>query len=97
MTKIFPIVVNDEFTNLERLQHDVNARINLLSFLINSNNITSDSFRLYEQEYLALYTEYEHAKSQFETSVVRPLAKEDNIEIFTWSLDFENHTVTIQY
>lgn len=88
------IIVKDEIINLiESLQYEVDARKDLIAFMISKNFDTStDSFKRYQKEYMEFYTQYNAAKNELENLYLK---KYKNKKIM-WNLDFNNKTLTIQ-
>lgn len=98
MTKTFPIDANNTtYTNLHRLQNDTDARKSLLAFLISNNSNHSEAFLDYEQQYIALFEEYNNVKGQFEEEIIRPIAEEEHLSVYSWFVNFNNGTVTLQW
>lgn len=86
---------NELLKQLEQVQHDINAHLTLLGYLINSNSIKSDAFYEYEKQYLELHQTYDNLKAQFEREVIRSQFKD--AEVFNWDVDFNTKVVTIKW
>lgn len=97
MTKEF--YVKDEhkplLLKLEQLQYDATAHINVLGYLISSENIHSDAFNEYQTEYMTINAEYEKTKAQFEAEVIQPEMSNEKTS-YNWSVSFYTGLVTIK-
>ena len=86
------IIIEDRafIDDLERLQFEVQARQNIIGYMFD-NNIKSEAFDQYHEEYLDLFKQYEKKKSEVEMLYVKPAFPEDN----NWNLDFASGELTI--
>ena len=87
-TKQVPVGLRDY---LERLSYEVDARKDLLAFLLERGQEESDSFRRYHREYVDLRAQYELAKKELADRFVAPEHPEG-----VWRLDFATATLTIE-
>lgn len=76
---------------LERLSYEVDARKDLLAFLVEREQDGSDSFKRYHKEYVDLRAEYEMAKKKLADRFVSPDYPDS-----TWKLDFSTCVLTIE-
>ena len=94
MQKIIKIE-NQDFVNLiESLHYEVNARKELISFIVSKDmGIDTDTFKKYNKEYMEFYIQYMEAKNKLEEMYVRTAVENP----MNWNLDFETGEVTIEY
>ena len=92
-TKIIP--VHEEIVlEIEKLQYEVNARKEVIAYLINKNiDMDNTTFIKYNDEYLEYYIKYNMAKNKVEKDFVYT-AVENPIN---WNLDFGTKKITITY
>ena len=76
--------------DLERLQFEVQARQNIIGYILN-NDIKSETFDQYHAEYIDLFRQYEKKKLEVETLYVKPALPTAT----KWELDFETGELTI--
>lgn len=86
------IVKDTEFIReLESLQYEVQARKNIIIYILESNSVNSNIFDNYHKEYVNYFKAYEKKKQDLEQKFVYPnCAKAKN-----WSLDFATGELTI--
>lgn len=87
------VIENQEKVNyLESLCYEVNARKDLLHYMIQSGTgPDNEAFRAYHDEYRRFFVQYEAAKAELEREYVKPLG--DNLR---WDLDFKTRKLTIR-
>jgi hypothetical protein len=86
------IIIEDrEFIkDLERLQYEVQARKNIIGYMLESN-IKNECFEQYHAEYLDFFTKYEKKKHEVEIFYVKPAKSNAK----NWNLDFNSGELTI--
>lgn len=86
------IIIEDRnfINDLERLQFEVQARRNIIGYILN-NDIKSETFNQYHAEYIDLFRQYEKKKLEVETLYVKPVLPTAT----KWELDFETGELTI--
>lgn len=77
--------------HMEGLMYDVNARKDLLAFMINNNMSNSEDFKIYHKEYVDSLVTYEKAKKQLSAEYI-----EKDYPNCSWVLDFATHTLNIE-
>lgn len=91
------IHIDDEavVNKLEALSYEIQARKDLLSYMIQQDvNISeSNAFKEYHAEYQKFVKDYEIAKRDFEVNFIRPTLA-DNQKV-SWNLDFHTHDCTL--
>lgn len=87
---------NPDEINLERLQYEIDAKKDLLTWMLSSNTI-SDRIEAYEKEYQNTFIEYQKAKHLFENKYVRTAMPNDASQLISWNLDFETRKVSCIY
>ena len=86
------IIIEDRvfIEDLERLQYEVQARKNIIGYMI-SSNVCNDCFNQYHAEYLDLFKRYEQKKEEVDMLYVRPAKANAK----SWSLDFKSGELKI--
>ena len=86
------IIIEDRnfIDDLERLQFEVQARQNIIGYMLN-NNIKSETFDQYHTEYINLFRQYEKKKLEVEMLYVKPTCPTAK----NWNLDFASGELTI--
>ena len=94
-TKVFE--VPDNLVNaVEAYQYEVNARLNVISYMLSNNmNLNTDSFRTYQDQLVEFEEKYELAKLEVEHAVVTSFLNENGIRNANWNLDFTEKRLTI--
>lgn len=90
------IVVEDNKTidYLHALSIEVEARKELISFIITSNlNCDTTQFTNYNKEYMDYFAEYSVGKKKFENSLKAML--NSNEKLVSWALDFDSAIVEL--
>lgn len=87
---------NTLLLQLMKTQYDMEARKELLGFLIAANNSHTEAFQDYEKTYIELYTQYSQLKAELERTIINPYCEEHGLINSYWNLDFNTHTITIQ-
>lgn len=89
-------IENQEIINhLEALGYEVNARKELLSYMVQAGVPLSDTtFQDYHKEYRECFARYELAKAEFEKQYVQPLAPDGRK--LNWKLDYAARELTVQ-
>lgn len=86
------IIEDRDFINeLESLQYEVQARKNIIGYMIEMGQMKTDTFNEYHDEYLKFFKAYEKKKVEVETKYVRPVKKNPK----NWNLDFGSGELTI--
>lgn len=81
-------------TRLERAYNDVSARQSVITFMLNSgsfNNIESETFNKYHNEYVEKYIEYDKVRN--EVGEYYKLTQYGNNAY--WSINFQTQTITV--
>lgn len=86
------VIIEDRqfIDDLERLQYEVFARKNIISYLLESNKV-SECFEQYHKEYLEFFKLYEKKKQEVEKLYVKPVCPMAE----SWNLDFMSGELTI--
>ena len=86
------IIIEDKqfIKELERLQYEVQARKNIVIYMLESN-IQSENFQHYHDKYIEAFTAYEKKKAEVEPLFVKPA----NPKAKRWNLDFTTGELTI--
>lgn len=80
-------------TYIESLQYEVNARRDIISFMLERDMDTSSkAFEQYQKEYNELFVQYTTAKDELEKRFVIPAVGDQRVG---WNLDFATKEVTI--
>lgn len=88
----YQCVIPEEVSNhMEGLMYEMNARKDLLAFMIVNGMNHSEDFKIYHQEYVESMINYEKGKKELANNYV--LDKYPNC---TWALDFATHTINIE-
>lgn len=92
---ITKIAIPQEVVNkIQALNAEVDARKNLIAFMISSEmNISNEQFNNYQSEYLKYFVEFEEAKSNFEKEYVRTAIANP----ISWNLDYQECEVAITH
>lgn len=75
---------------LEALMYEVNARKDLLAFMLDHDMGNSEAFQNYQKEYVECYASYEIAKHEMAMKYITPKYPNGR-----WSVNFTNSTVEI--
>ena len=78
---------------IEGLMYEVNARKDLLTFMVRQDDILEERFKQYHEEYLKFFAKYEMAKDELTETYIRPKYK--NTEDISWNLNFRTHTLEV--
>lgn len=81
-------------TQLERIYNDVSARQSVITFMLNSesfNNVNSETFKKYHDEYVEKYIEYDKIRNK--VGEYYGLNKYGNNAY--WSINFQTQTITV--
>lgn len=83
---------------IEGLQYEVNARRDIITFMLSNNmDTSSDAFGRYHLEYQEFAIQYQEAKKQLEgTFITDELKKELGCVRLGWNLDFESGKLTVR-
>lgn len=86
-------IENESAVNfLESLAYEVNARKDLLAYMLqNGTKPEDENFQAYHKEYQEFFVQYEAAKANFEKEYVRPHG-----ESLAWSLDYATRGLTLK-
>lgn len=86
-------IPEDTSTYIESLQYELNARKDLLAFMIDRGQNETPGFQKYHQEYMEFSAQYEMAKNEMAGTYIVPKYGKDAI----WNLDFRTRIATVQY
>lgn len=75
---------------LEALQHEVNARQNLVGFMLDRNMKGTPQYEAYHSDYVEKYTEYSFAQQEVTEKYIQPKYPNSS-----WNLDFSTHIATV--
>lgn len=86
------IEISKELRNkIENLQYEVEARKDLISYMLSSNfNTDSEQFKKYETEYHNFFVEYNKAKNELVETYLK------GIDYNSWNLDFATCIVKVE-
>lgn len=86
------IIIEDRafIEDLERLQYEVQARKNIIGYMLESN-IRNECFNQYHAEYLDFFKKYEQKKADIDILYVKPAKANAK----SWNLDFKSGELTI--
>lgn len=96
MSKMVTVEVEipeDTSTYIESLQYELNARKDLLAFMIERGQNNSEGFKKYHTEYMEFNAQYEMAKSEMAATYIVPKYGKNA----TWNLDFRTRIATVEY
>ena len=80
---------------IERLDYELNSRKNIVAFMLSSNmDITTESFKRYEDEMVEYQIKFDQAKQELEEKYVLPIIGDNKVN---WSLNYRNQELTIDY
>lgn len=87
------VIIEDKaFINeLESLQYEVQARKNIIGYMIELGQVKTETFEEYHNEYLKFFKAYELKKGEVELKYVKPNKKDAK----NWTLDFGSGELTI--
>lgn len=87
------IIIEDRnfIDELENLQYEVQARKNIIGYMIEMGQMKTDTFQEYHNEYLKFFKAYELKKKEIELKYVKPAKK----NVKSWNLDFGSGELTI--
>lgn len=95
MERVVKLTDQNMVDNLSRLSVEVEARKNLISFMIASQmDISTPQFEKYQQEYLEYFAEYSMAKNVLENFIKESLSPSE--KLISWALDFQTSNLTLQ-
>lgn len=99
MKKVIEIKIsNDVCSFIESKMYEVNSRKDLLTYAMALNqSIDTDSFRTYHQEFVEFKREYDMAVEAMLNEYVRPVMRENSVDIFNYNVNFEKSVVEIIY
>lgn len=81
--------------DLSRLSIEVEARKELISFMLTNNmDCGTSQFLKYQKEYLDFFTKYQAKKQEFEMNI-RTSILEKNEKLISWNLDFNTRELTL--
>lgn len=83
---------------IEGLQYEVDARRDIITFMLSNNmDTSSDAFERYHLEYQEFVIQYREAKKQLEDIFITDeLKKEFGCVQLGWNLDFESGKLTVR-
>lgn len=79
-------ITAEESAALEKLHYEINARKNLLSYMMATMPRDNSYFTQYHEEYLELYKQYEKLKLSISQKYVIPVFMDKAV---TWELNFD--------
>ena len=97
-TRIIKNIPDDVVNMIEACQYEVNARKDIISYMLSNNmNLATESFNQYQAELVEFTKKLDLAKQEIEKSIVTPFLAENNISSGTWNLDFATKEMTITW
>lgn len=96
MREIIDIADYEYLNDLEQAHYEYNAYMNIISYMLNSNQHNSEGFKFYHSEFTQALKRYEDEKTKFQNNIVIPIIniKQFNDD-FSWKVNFASKEVEI--
>lgn len=80
-------------SKMERMSYEIECRKNILEFLITQNQLNSETYQNYWEEYLMYRKAFDKLKYDFSQQYIVPVVK--NPETAHWKIDFNTGEIQI--
>ena len=96
MREIVDISDYKYLNELEQAHYEYNAYMNIISYMLNFNQHTSEGFKFYQSEFTKALKRYENEKIRFQNNIVIPIINIKQFkEDFSWNINFAAKEVEI--
>ena len=97
MKNIISIADWDSYKNIKKLQHEIDAYVHILDYLINTKRTEETlSIEYYEKKYVVAYVDFIEMKMQFQEHLKQYLLNNNIlVKYFDWHINFERNEVEV--
>lgn len=96
MKEIVDVSEYKYLNELEQAHYEYNAYMNIISYMINTNQNNSDGFKFYQNEFTKSLKRYEEEKNRFQENIVIPIIHIKSLrDDAFWSVNFSAKEVEI--
>lgn len=95
MNKIVDISSYERLEELEKAHFEYNAYVNIIAYMVSSNQYNNSGFQFYQGECAKALSHYEEEKELFTKIVIQPLLAITDLSNLNWNINFRTKEVEI--